>query len=252
MRKYLIAGNWKMNLVPGEAKKFAKELVNNLKKINDDVIAMIAPPFTALEGVGSVIKGSKIKLGAQNINDNEDGAFTGEISANMLLDLGVEYVIIGHSERRHIYNESNELINKKVLKALVKGLKPILCVGELLTEREAGKTENIIKEQVFKGLNGVGKDQMKNLAIAYEPVWAIGTGKVATPEQAEEVHLFIRNLIVELYDKNTAADLIIQYGGSVKPDNIDGLMAKENLDGALVGGASLKADSFCRLVNFNK
>lgn len=241
-----------MNLVPGEAKKFAQELVNNLKKINDDVIAMIAPPFTALEGVGSIIKGSKIKLGAQNINDNEDGAFTGEISANMLLDLGVEYVIIGHSERRHIYNESNELINKKVLKSLSKGLKPILCVGELLTEREAGKTENIIKEQVVKGLNGVGKDQMKNLAIAYEPVWAIGTGKVATPEQAEEVHLFIRNLIVELYDKNIASDLIIQYGGSVKPDNIDGLMAKENLDGALVGGASLKTDSFCRLVNFNK
>jgi len=241
-----------MNLVPGEAKKFAQELVNNLKKINDDVIAMIAPPFTALEGVGSIIKGSKIKLGAQNINDNEDGAFTGEISANMLLDLGVEYVIIGHSERRHIYNESNELINKKILKSLSKGLKPILCVGELLTEREAGKTENIIKEQVVKGLNGVGKDQMKNLAIAYEPVWAIGTGKVATPEQAEEVHLFIRNLIVELYDKNTASDLIIQYGGSVKPDNIDGLMAKENLDGALVGGASLKTDSFCRLVNFNK
>jgi len=241
-----------MNLVPSEAKKFAKELIDNLKKINDGVIAMIAPPFTALEGVANIIKGSKIKLGAQNINDNENGAFTGEISADMLLDLGVEYVIIGHSERRHIYNETNELINKKVLKALAKVIKPILCVGELLSEREAGKTEQIIKEQIVKGLNGVSKEQMKNLVIAYEPVWAIGTGKVATPEQAEEVHLFIRNLIVELYDKNTASDLIIQYGGSVKPDNIDGLMAKENLDGALVGGASLKTESFCRLVNFNK
>ncbi|MBN2546486.1 MAG: triose-phosphate isomerase [Spirochaetes bacterium] len=252
MRKYLIAGNWKMNLVPSKAKEFAEELVDNLKKINDDIIVMVAPPFTALEGVSNIIKGSKIKLGAQNINDNEDGAYTGEISADMLLDIGVEYVIIGHSERRHIYNENNEFINKKVLKALSKGLKPILCVGELLSERETGDTEKVVREQVVKCLNGVSREQMVNLVIAYEPVWAIGTGKVATPEQAEEVHAFIRKLIEELYDKDTASDLIIQYGGSVKPDNIDGLMVKENLDGALVGGASLKVDSFCRLVNFNK
>jgi len=240
-----------MNMTTTEAKKFAKELLNSIKNVKDNVTVMIAPPFTALDGVGSLIKGSVIKLGAQNINENQDGAYTGEISADMLLDLGVEYVIIGHSERRHIYGETNELINKKVLFTLKKGLKPVLCVGELLAEREAEKTNDVIKEQLIKGLNGVTDEQMNSLVIAYEPVWAIGTGKVATPEQAEEVHLFIRNIIKELYNKNVSENIIIQYGGSVKADNIDGLMKKDNLDGALVGGASLKADSFSRIVNFS-
>lgn len=252
MLQYLIAGNWKMNLVASKAKVFAKELVENLKNIKSDRTVMIAPPFTALESVKSVISGSNIKLGAQNMNENEEGAFTGEISADMLLDLGVEYVIIGHSERRHIYGEKNNIINKKVLLALKKGLKPILCVGELLSEREAGKTEEIVKEQVIEGLKNVTNDLISNVVIAYEPVWAIGTGKVATPEQAEEVHSFIRELIKKLYNEKIASEMIIQYGGSVKPDNIDGLMKMKNINGVLVGGASLNLESFCRIVNFIK
>jgi triosephosphate isomerase len=252
MRKYLIAGNWKMNLIPSEAKAFAIELKDAVKNVKDDVEVMIAPTFTALDSVNEVIKGSVIKLGAQNINENEKGAFTGEISADMLLDVGVEYVIIGHSERRHIYKESDELINKKIIFALKKGLKPILCVGELLEEREKGITNDIVKSQVVNGLKNISGDDMSKIVIAYEPVWAIGTGKVATPEIADEVHAVIRGKISELYSKEIADNLTIQYGGSVKPDNVDGLMAKENIDGALVGGASLKVDSFARLVNFNR
>jgi len=252
MRKYLMAGNWKMNLTPSESREFAKQLVSSIKDLPNDVLAMIAPTFAALQAVGEVIKGSEIKLGAQNINENESGAYTGEISANMLLDLGVEYVIIGHSERRHIYKENDELINKKVLFALKKGLKPILCVGELLEEREKGITNDVVKNQVINGLKGVDASEMKNVVIAYEPVWAIGTGKVATPEIAEEVHALIRKTVVDLYNKEIADNLTIQYGGSVKDDNVDGLMGMANIDGALVGGASLKADSFKRIVKFEK
>jgi triosephosphate isomerase (TIM) len=252
MRKYIIAGNWKMNMIPSEAKKFAKQLADSIKSVDNDVIVMIAPPFTALQGVGEAIKGSIIKLGAQNINENEKGAFTGEISADMLLDLGVEYVIIGHSERRTIYKESDELINKKVIFALKKGLKPVLCVGELLSERESGKTNDIVKKQVIEGLKNISEQDMAKVTIAYEPVWAIGTGKVATPEQADEVHSLIRNTIKDLYNKNVADNTTIQYGGSVTDASVDGLMAKENIDGALVGGASLKADSFTRIAKFQK
>jgi triosephosphate isomerase (TIM) len=252
MRKYLMAGNWKMNMVPSEAKKFAQQLAGSIKNLDNDVLVMIAPPFTALQGVSEVIKGSSIKLGAQNINENEKGAFTGEISADMLLDIGVEYVIIGHSERRNIYKESDDLINKKVIYTLKKGLKPILCVGELLSERESGKTNEIVKKQVIEGLKGISETDMLKITIAYEPVWAIGTGKVATPEQAEEVHLLIRNTLKDLYNKNTADSITIQYGGSVTDANVDGLMAKENIDGALVGGASLKTDSFTRIAKFQK
>jgi triosephosphate isomerase len=251
MRNYLIAGNWKMNLVPSEAKVFSQELVSSIKETPDDVIAMIAPPFTDLSMVSEVISNSCIKLGAQNINENEKGAYTGEISADMLLNLGVEYVIIGHSERRHIYKENDELINKKVNFTLQKGLKPILCVGELLEERESGNTNEVVKNQVISCLKNVSNNDMANVIIAYEPVWAIGTGKVATPEIAEEVHLLIRGIIAGLYNKEIADKIIIQYGGSVKPDNIEGLMCKDNIDGALVGGASLKVDSFTKLVNFN-
>ncbi len=252
MRRYLIAGNWKMNNIPSEAKKFAKQLADSIKDVAVDVDVMIAPPFTALEGVSEAIKGSVIKLGAQNLNDNEKGAFTGEISADMLLDLGVTYVIIGHSERRAVYKESDELINKKVIFALKKGLKPVFCVGELLSEREAGKTTDVVKRQVIEGLKNVSKDDMKNVVIAYEPVWAIGTGKVATPEQAEEVHAMIRSTVKDLYDDKIAGDVTIQYGGSVTPESVDGLMSKTNIDGALVGGASLKVDSFTRIVKFQK
>jgi len=252
MRRYLIAGNWKMNLVPSEAKIFAKQLVDSIKNTDKDVDVMIAPPFTALQGVSEVLKGSLVKLGAQNLNENDKGAFTGEVSADMLLDLGVKYVIIGHSERRNIYKESDELINKKVLFALKKGLLPILCVGELLSERESGKTNEIVKKQVVEGLKNIPESDMSKVVIAYEPVWAIGTGKVATPEQAEEVHALIRKTIKELYNENVSENLTIQYGGSVTDQSVDGLMGMKNIDGALVGGASLKADSFTRISNFKK
>ena len=252
MRRYLMAGNWKMNLKPSEAVDFAKELASSITEVDSDVDVMIAPTFTALAGVRDVIKNSIIKLGAQNLNENESGAYTGEISADMLLDLGVEYVIIGHSERRHIYKESDDLINKKVKFALKKGLKPVLCIGELLEEREAGKTNEVVKTQVVNGLKDISENEMSKVVIAYEPVWAIGTGKVATPEMAEEVHAFVRGIITDLYNEKVAQDLTIQYGGSVKDDNVDGLMQKENIDGALVGGASLKVDSFTRIAKFKK
>ena len=250
MRRYLIAGNWKMNMVPGEAKEFAGKLAASIKDLENDVEVMIAPPFTALAWVSEAIKGTPIKLGAQNLNENDKGAFTAEISADMLLDLGVEYVIIGHSERRSIYRESDELINKKVKKALEKGLKPILCVGELLEERESGKTFDVVKKQLTGGLKDVGNDDMKMIVIAYEPVWAIGTGKVATPETAEEVHALIRKTLADLYSNDTAEATTIQYGGSVKDTNVDGLMAMKNIDGALVGGASLKVEPFTRIAKF--
>ena len=252
MRRYLMAGNWKMNLKPSEAVDFAKELASSITEVDSDVDVMIAPTFTALAGVRDVIKNSIIKLGAQNLNENESGAYTGEISADMLLDLGVEYVIIGHSERRHIYKESDDLINKKVKFALKKGLKPVLCIGELLEEREAGKTNEVVKTQVVNGLKDISESEISKVVIAYEPVWAIGTGKVATPEMAEEVHAFVRGIITDLYNEKVAQDLTIQYGGSVKDDNVDGLMQKENIDGALVGGASLKVDSFTRIAKFKK
>ena len=251
MRKYLIAGNWKMNMTETEGVNFVKELDSNIKS-SDNVDVLVIPPFTALSGISKVLKDTKIKLGAQNINENEKGAYTGEVSADMLLDLKVEYVVIGHSERRTIYKESNELINKKVLNAIKKGLKVILCVGELLSEREANKTNEIVKTQIVEGLKNISKEDMKSIVIAYEPVWAIGTGKVATPEQAEEVHAFIREIITGIYDKNIADNLIIQYGGSVNDSNVDGLMNKPNIDGALVGGASLKIDSFTRIAEFKK
>lgn len=250
MRRFLMAGNWKMNLTSSKAKEFAGKLFSSIKKVSDNVDVMIAPPYTSLSVVGEIIKNSNIKLGAQNMNENEKGAFTGEVSADMLLDLGVEYVILGHSERRHIYKENDDIINKKVLFAIKKGLKPILCVGELLEEREKGKTNQVVKDQVINGLKNVSKKDIMNVAIAYEPVWAIGTGKVATPEIAEEVHLIIRDILTGLYDKEIANEITIQYGGSVKADNIDGLMQKDNIDGALAGGASLELDSFMRIVNF--
>lgn len=252
MRKYLMAGNWKMNLVPSEAKKFAEELVKSIKNLDADVEVMIAPNFVSLPYVKEAIKGSVIKLGAQNMNENEKGAFTGEISADMLLDLGVEYVLLGHSERRHIYKESDELINKKVKVALAKGLKPVLCIGELLEEREGGKTDSVNRRQLTEGLKDVSAADMKNVVIAYEPVWAIGTGKVATPEIAEETQANCRKVLAELYGKEVADNVTIQYGGSVTDANVDGLMSQKNIDGALVGGASLKADSFTRIAKFNK
>lgn len=248
MRRPFIAGNWKMNMTPSEGAKFAKELVENLKDCSARV--MIAPPFITIPAVKQVIDGSNILLGAQNIADHESGAYTGEISPAMLKDAGVQVVIIGHSERRALYCESNELINAKVKLALAHGFEVILCVGETLEERQAGSVKDVVGEQLTKGLSGVILEDMARVVIAYEPVWAIGTGMTATPEDADEVHTFIRSSIESMYSASCAEAVIIQYGGSVKPGNVASLMQKEHIDGALVGGASLTADAFVPIVKF--
>ena len=248
MRNRVIAGNWKMNNDLKESEKLIVELKNLLQneKLNCDVI--VCPPFTSLSEVSKLLKGSVIKLGAQNMHFEENGAFTGEVSASMLKSVGCEYVILGHSERRHIFGETDEMINKKIKKALAAGLKPIFCVGELLEERENGTTNDVVKRQILKGLDGISAEEMKNIIVAYEPVWAIGTGKTATPAQAQEVHEFLRDLIEIDYSLEVANDLVIQYGGSVKPDNARELISQKDIDGALVGGACLKAESFMGII----
>ena len=249
MRKPLIAGNWKMNNNNTES----VELVSRLKEMISDVEKVeivVAPPYTALESVAASIKGSTIFLSAQNIFWEESGAFTGEISPAMLKDIGCQYTIIGHSERRQYFGETNETVNKRLKAALKASLTPIVCIGETLEEREADKTFTVIEQQAREGLNGLSLNEMEKVVIAYEPVWAIGTGKTATPEQAQEVHRFVRKLIAQIFVEEIAEKIRILYGGSVKPDNIDHLMAQRDIDGALVGGASLKADSFARIVKF--
>ncbi len=248
MRKKVVAGNWKMNKTLPEAIELVSALKNRLQKFTPNCQVIIFPPFVNLESVSALLKNSNIFLGAQNMFFEDKGAFTGEISAEMIKTVGAEYVIIGHSERRHIFNESDELINKKLKKAFEKGLKPILCIGELLEERERGKTEEVLGRQVTLGLKGVPAADLKNLIIAYEPVWAIGTGKTATPSEADSAHSFVRKVISELYDSNTAEELVIQYGGSVKPNNAKDLLSQPNIDGALVGGACLDADSFVEII----
>ena len=248
MRRLLIAGNWKMHKTIPEALDLVRELKELVRDVNDRDI-LVCPPFTALYPVSREIEGSNIVLGGQNMYFEEQGAFTGEISPLMLKDAGCSYVILGHSERRHIFGETNELVNKKVLSAVNHGLIPILCVGELLEERESGKTQEVVEKQVREGLKGVDGDN--EFVIAYEPVWAIGTGKTATPELAEEVHLFIRQVLSDMFGSEKANSVRILYGGSVKPENAAGLLNMENIDGALVGGASLKAESFAKIVKFD-
>lgn len=248
MRKKVIAGNWKMNNDIPASVNLISELKKALQEQSVKADIIICPPFTSLDTARTLIKGSEIKLGAQNMYFEESGAFTGEISASMLKSAGCEYVILGHSERRTIFGENDQLINKKIKKALESGLLPIFCVGETLQEREENITEQIIKTQVVEGLKGVSAEEVTKIIIAYEPVWAIGTGRNATPDQAQQVHAFIRNLISELYDENTASGIIIQYGGSVKPDNAAELLSQKDIDGALVGGACLKADSFMGII----
>jgi len=252
MRTYYLAGNWKMNTTPSEGVELASGIADQVKGSPHRV--MIAPPFTALQAVGEALRsrGSNIRLGAQNMSSEESGAHTGEVSVLMLKALGVATVILGHSERRIIYGESNAFINAKVKLALAHGLEVILCVGETLEEREAGKAETVVKEQLEGCLSGVGKDTMQNVVIAYEPVWAIGTGKTATPEDAESIHKVVRDKIEALYTPSISEETRIQYGGSVKPDNVKGLMKMPNIDGALVGGASLKISSFVPIVQFDK
>jgi triosephosphate isomerase len=249
MRKPFIAGNWKMFLNKKTAVELAGDLVDGSKDVEGRDV-LVCPAHPLLGNVSRAIAGSPLFLGAQNMYHEKEGAFTGETSADMLLSLGCTYVILGHSERRHVFHEDNDTINKKLRFALESGLKPILCVGEVLEERETDSTESVVNQQVRKGLNGIGITDLTDIIIAYEPVWAIGTGKTATPEDADAVHSYIRATVADLYDKNSAEALRILYGGSVKPENIDGLMAKDNLDGVLVGGASLKADSFLRIIKY--
>ncbi len=246
-RKLFIAGNWKMNTTSAGAVALAGALAERIGSLTALDLA-VCPPFVHLAAVGKALAGSRIALGAQDVYYEDDGAYTGEVSAAMLLDLGCTYAICGHSERRHVIGETDEQINRKVLKCLAEGIRPILCVGELLSEREAGETGDVVARQVRLGLEGVSGADVGRVTIAYEPVWAIGTGLVATVPQAQEVHQMIRKLLGELYDVATAERMRIQYGGSVKPDNAGALLACQDIDGALVGGASLKADDFAAIV----
>ncbi|MDR1971681.1 MAG: triose-phosphate isomerase [Treponema sp.] len=247
-RNYYIAGNWKMHKTRSEAAELAKALAAQLKDGKHRYLA--APSFTLLETVAPILKGTNIRLGAQNCAAEEQGAHTGEVSVLQLKDLGVQTVILGHSERRHVYREDDALINKKVKLALSHGFEVILCIGELLEEREAGKAEQVCEVQTVKGLDGVSAADLDRVVLAYEPVWAIGTGKTATPEDADAIHGFVRRVIARLYGPAAAEKIIIQYGGSVKPENAAALMAKENIDGALVGGAALKAETFVPIAKF--
>lgn len=246
MRKTIIAGNWKMNKTYSETKQFFEELLSLVKDIKANVV--VAVPFTSLQLATELTKGSIIKIAAQNLNENKSGAYTGEISAEMLKDINVEYVLIGHSERREYYKETDNTVNLKIKTALKNGLKPIVCIGEKLEERESGSTFDIIKTQINGALKDITKDEILNLVIAYEPVWAIGTGKTATPEMAQEVHKYIRNLLKELYSEEISNEITIQYGGSMKPDNVVELLKQEDIDGGLIGGASLEVNSFLSLI----
>jgi triosephosphate isomerase len=248
MRKPIIAGNWKLNGTINEAVYLVTELKRALIDV-EGVDIVICPPFTALSVVNDVLlEASNIALGAQNLYWEDTGAYTGEVSAPFLKEIGVQYVIIGHSERRQYFGETNETVNKKIKAALRHDLTPIVCVGEVLQEREDGKMKDVIRTQVHGSFANLTNDEMRNLVIAYEPVWAIGTGKTATPAQAQEVHAYIRELLSGMFDDALAQELRIQYGGSVKPENIGELIAQEDIDGALVGGASLKAESFIEIV----
>jgi triosephosphate isomerase len=244
----LMAGNWKMHKLASEARGLASNLRRALADIDRPVEVLLCPPFTALADVAAALADSPIQLGAQNLHWEEKGAFTGEVSGQMLKDIGCDYVIIGHSERRHIFGETDESVGKKIRAALSARLKAIVCVGETERQRDENETEAVVQRQVREGLAGLSAPEMASVAIAYEPVWAIGTGKNATPEQAQEVHALIRNLISESFGEAAASSLPILYGGSVKPDNAGELMSQPDINGALVGGASLDADSFETIV----
>lgn len=250
MRKAVIAGNWKMNNTIAAGKQLIKDLAPLVKE-NSKVDIVVCPTYTALAAVVEAAKGTNIHVGAQNVHWEKSGAFTGEISTDMLKEIGVEYVVIGHSERREYFGETDEGVNKRSRAALAAGLVPIICCGETLEIREAGTTNTFVKGQIEAALNQMTSDDVVKAVIAYEPIWAIGTGKTATFEQAEEVCAVIRETIAAKFDQATADKVRIQYGGSVKPTTIDGLMQKPNVDGALVGGASLKAPDFARIANFN-
>lgn len=248
MRRTLIAGNWKMYKDLFESIELIEALKIRLANLKPNVTVAVCPPFTSLPIASNLIKGSSLKLGAQNMSEHDDGAFTGEVSWKMLRSVGCDYVILGHSERRQYFHETNDLVNRKVKKALANGLKPIACVGENLEERERNVTDQVISTQIKGVLDGISSADMENVTIAYEPVWAIGTGKNATPLQAQEVHQLIRKLISQQYTWSLAERITLQYGGSVKPENAENLLAQTDIDGALVGGASLSVESFASIV----
>ncbi len=249
MRKTIIAGNWKMYKTVSQAIDLANGLKRELFGLESEGMdIIICPPYTALSEAAEVVYQSNIQLGAQDMYWQDEGAFTGEVSGMMLKEVGAAYCVIGHSERRQYFGETNEAVNKKVKAALKNGLLPIMCVGETLAQREQDKTFDVIRDHVENGLKEINEEDVLKVIIAYEPVWAIGTGKTATPQQAQEVHKYIRDLLVKLYNKEVAEKVRIQYGGSVKPDNIETLMKQPDIDGALVGGASLDVNSFAQIV----
>ncbi|MFZ5945724.1 MAG: triose-phosphate isomerase [Bacillota bacterium] len=250
MRKPIIAANWKMHKTIKEAEDFVNQLNNYLSNTAVDIVLCV--PFTALASVSKKVQNSGLSLGAQNFYPEHKGAFTGEISPDMLLDLGVKYVIVGHSERREIFGETDEFIKAKIKKALEVGLTPIFCLGETLEEREKGFTEAKCRKQVEAALKGLPKEDVQKIVIAYEPIWAIGTGRTASSEDAEQTIAYIRGLVADFFDEETGEKVRIQYGGSVKVNNIKDLMSRPNIDGALVGGASLEAESFAQIVNFKE
>ncbi len=247
MRKPIVAGNWKMNKTAVEGVTLVTDLKPLVAGI-DAVDVVVCPPFTTISAVADAVKGTNIAVGGQNMYWEDSGAFTGEVAPGMLLTAGCTYVIIGHSERRTYFGETNETVNNKVKKALAVGLTPIMCVGETLEEREADKTEDVVKSHVEGGLKGLSADEIRKVVLAYEPVWAIGTGKTATPDQAQDVHAFIRGILVKLAGEDAAQAVRIQYGGSMKPDNAAELMSKKDIDGGLIGGAALQAASFAQIV----
>ena len=248
MRRKVIAGNWKMNMLPNEAINFIQELAPVVKDTKNEVILCV--PYTDLFYALLHVQGTNIKIGAQNMHWEEKGAYTGEVSAPMLKSIGVEYVIIGHSERRQYFAETDETVNKKIKSALAHGLKPIICVGETLEQRENGQTEQIVTNQVEKAFEGIPASELEKIIVAYEPIWAIGTGKTATKEDANSTIMQIRKKLAEMYGQNEANGVIIQYGGSVKSANAKELFEMSDIDGGLVGGASLKADEFAKIVNY--
>ena len=247
-RRPFIAGNWKMNMTPSQAKELVKDLIPLVKDAQCEVV--ICPPYIDLPVVSEMIKDTNIKLGAQNVHWTDKGAFTDEVAADMLKEYGVEYVIIGHSERRQYFGETDETVNKRAKKALEAGLKPIICVGETLEQREANITNEIVTAQINGDLAGFSAEELLNCVIAYEPIWAIGTGKTATKEDANDTIAVIRNAVAKLFDEDTASKLRIQYGGSMKPSNAHDLMSMPEIDGGLIGGASLKAADFAGVVNY--
>jgi len=252
MRKMIIAGNWKMYKDLNESRELVDALQSTIKIPSARLTVVVCPPFTSLSTIGSMLEASPIKLGAQNMSQHDEGAYTGEVSAKMLRACKCEFVILGHSERRQYYGETDALVNAKVRKALSASLRPIVCVGETLSERESGITHDVITRQVKGVLKDLQAPEMQHVTIAYEPVWAIGTGKTATPAQAQEVHKLIRTLVSQLFNPAVGDNLVIQYGGSVKPDNAADLLSQNDIDGALVGGACLKADSFNAIINAAK